>query len=194
MADNPLIGLPLAGKTLSVVSPDSSQEVQISALNRVIEDINTFERAVKTETVPFTFGTVSDSGSVTLNYTMKTVPHNLGYKPRADLYLNGTNVTFLAGTVVDGVAVGATEQRTIPGIDTPLPTFLTSPAFFIGGMGGGDPEPSPPFYDWLTFFVDAKNLYIIYLPNPVYPVTTLPTDPDFYTVNITYTLSRRAAD
>ena len=182
------LGLSLEGKQLQRIPVGATESQKTSIINDMIDKINSNSLdVVRTGTTTLQYGTVDDFGILTLDYTMKTIPHNLGYKPRAYLWLNGARIKFKPGIL------GA--EQIIEDVDTPLPCPLNGPAMAIFGSGGGGaPDTNligAPFWDWLWFFVDEKNLYIIYMPNIYYPYLDLPKDASLYRVQISYELHKR---
>lgn len=183
-------GLELRGKQLAKVPPNAGNDFQIATLNDVIDLLNSNSQdVVKSGNTTLTYGSVADDGTISVDYTMVTIQHNLGYKPRAYVYLNNTGFIFHEGEP---------DQETFRGVDTPLPTFLNGPFMSLGGMGGGGDITveyvGPPFWDWLYYLVDAENLYIIYAPNAFAAALMTNEDPGHYTVPLTYELHRRPTD
>lgn len=128
---DPVLGLMASsgGRVLSNVPPTATREEQIAAINNIVAALNNFSRDVVAS--GSTVMTLSSESSKVV-----TIPHSLGYKPRAFVYLDNVSLT------IDGVLY--------PNINFPLPTYLGSTA------GAG----TVTFSSWLDYFVDSVNLYL----------------------------------
>lgn len=131
------LGRPLTGTQLPTVPPNATEDQKLAVINEIVGILNNYSRdVVQTDTVDFAFEGANAQ-------TVLTIPHNLGYTPRAEVYLN--DVTLTVGDFI------------YPGVNIPLPTYLNAANIGVGGGGG---QPAVIFFDWLDFFVDENNLYI----------------------------------
>lgn len=144
MAFNPGTGQTLDGKQLPTLPPNSSNEEQTVIINDIINVLNNYSRDV----------VLSGSGSLAVLagqfFVVKTIPHNLGYKPQAYVYLNDQTVSHSDGTNPDVVIVSA---------DVPLPSPINYSADGLGHI---------LFTDFMTYFVDSVNLYVLYTAGVTY--------------------------
>lgn len=131
MGYNPITGQTLEGKQLPSLAPNASKEEQATVINEIIDVLNNYSRDVVSS------GVATVQLSAGNNLDILTVPHNLGYKPQAYCYLGNRTIS--------------TGSQTYSGVDLSLPT----PVHF------GSDGTNIVFADYLTFFVDDTNLYIM---------------------------------
>lgn len=120
------------GRQLDLIPPNASPQDQMVLINRAIDALNNYSRDVVAK------------GSVLVSVTgpyieTTTVPHNLGYTPRAFANLDQRNLQVdAAGTTVNGA-------------NLPLPTALAWNLNFALSLA------SPQA--WLEVFADTTNVY-----------------------------------
>lgn len=150
MAFDPILGHMASGvsKRLADLPANPTVEELRAALAEVIAQLNNNNRdIVAADVVNFVVP------PATLDIVL-VIPHYLGYRPRATVFLNNVTIT------IDSNGI----PTPYPGVDIPLPTYLTS--FIPTGFGGSGTGLGIQFTSWIDFFVDEINLYV-HLNNPL---------------------------
>lgn len=129
MANDPILGMSLDGKQLARLPANASNGDIITGINKIVDILNNVNKDIVAQ------------GSITLTLNSEsakilTIPHNLGYKPRAFVNMDGTTVSLNGQTIVD--------------------VNLATPTYLDGSTSGGVVQ----FDSWIDYFTDETNLYI----------------------------------
>lgn len=118
-------GLPMTGGFLRPLPPNASREDQVAAINEILAKLNSWNGVIVRQ----------DTTNITVTGPARetfTVPHNLGYAPVPQAFLNAVDLTPLED------------------VNIPLPAWLS-----IGSSGGNVVFPI-----WVSIYTDDTNLYI----------------------------------